>query len=190
MDRETYASLPSELQLRELEITIHRKGFRATKMIVITTLVDADVYPPQDLAALYWQRWQAELDLRCIKETMQMGELRCKTPAMVRKEIWTHLIAYNLIRGIIAQSASKHGRKPCEVSFKGAIQTLHAFQHILMQSRDPVDLHSRLLRAIASHRVGNRPDRIEPRAKKRRKKNCPILTQPRAQARKRLMKTA
>ncbi len=88
MDQETYASLPAELELRELEVVIDRKGFRPVKLILVTTLLDAEEYRPKDLAEVYWQRWHAELDLRSVKETMQMGELRCKTPAMVRKEIW------------------------------------------------------------------------------------------------------
>ena len=189
MDQETYASLPKELELRELEVAIQRQGFRTIKLIIITTLLDAQKYLPEDLAEVYWQRWQAELDLRSIKETMQMGELRCKTPAMVRKEIWAHCLAYNLIRGMIAQASAEHGRRPCQISFKGALQTLNAFQYVLSSSHDVQETYQRLLTAIATHRVGDRPGRVEPRAKKRRKKNYAVLTQPRLQARKRLMKT-
>ena len=86
---------------------------------------------PRTWRKIYWQRWQAELDLRSIKATMQMGELRCKTPAMVRKEIWAHFLAYNLIRGMIAQASVEHGKRPCQISFKGAVQTLIAFQYVL-----------------------------------------------------------
>jgi hypothetical protein len=189
MNQETYASLPAELELRELEVMIHRKGFRPVKLILITTLLDAEEYLPEDLAEVYWQRWQAELDLRSVKETMQMGELRCKTPAMVRKEIWAHCLAYNLIRGMIAQASAEHGRRPCRISFKGALQTLNAFQYVLSHSHDVQEVYRRLLKAIATHQVGDRPGRVEPRAKKRRKKNYPVLTQPRSLARKRLMKT-
>jgi hypothetical protein len=189
MDRETYASLPAELELRELAVVIHRTGYRPVKLILVTTLLDAEAYRPEDLAEVYWQRWQAELDLRSVKETMQMGELRCKTPAMVRKEIWTHFLAYNLIRGMIAQASVEHGRTPCQTSFKGAMQTLNAFQHVLLTSPDVVETYRRLLKAIATHRVGDRPGRVEPRAKKRRKKNYPVLTQPRAIAKNGLMKT-
>ena len=176
---ETYASLPEELEVREVEVTIHRKGFRPVKLIIITTLLDAQEYLPEDLAEVYWQRWQAELDLRSIKETMQMGELRCKTPAMVRKEIWAHFLAYNLIRGMIAQASAEHGQRPCQISFKGALQTLNAFQYVLSHSHDVQETYRRLLTAIATHRVGDRPGRVEPRAKKRRKKNYAVLTQPR-----------
>jgi hypothetical protein len=151
--------------------------------------LDAQKYLPEDLAEVYWQRWQAELDLRSIKETMQMGELRCKTPAMVRKEIWAHCLAYNLIRGMIAQASAEHGRRPCQISFKGALQTLNAFQYVLSLSHDVQETYRRLLTAIATHRVGDRPGRVEPRAKKRRKKNYAVLTRPRSEAKKRLMET-
>ncbi len=189
MDEETYASLPEELELRELEVVIHRNGFRDVHLIIITTFLDAQEYLPEDLAELYWQRWQVELDFRSIKETMRMGELRCKTPAMVRKELWVHLLAYNLIRGMIAQASLEHGQRPCQISFKGAIQTLNAFRGALSHSPDIQETYRRLLMAIATHRVGDRPGRVEPRAKKRRKKNYAVLTQPRLQARKRFMKT-
>lgn len=167
------------MEIREVEVAIRRKGFRTLLLTLVTTFSDAETFDPADLAELYRRRWQAELDLRSLKETMQMGELRCKTPSMVRKEIWTHLLAYNLIRGLISQAASEHDRKPCEVSFKGAMQTLIAFQFLLSAPRPP-ETYSRLLSAIATHRIGNRPPRAEPRAKKRRKKNYPVLTQPRS----------
>jgi len=190
MDRETYDSLPSELELREVEVTVERKGFRPVKLIVITTLLDAGEYLPEDLAELYWQRWQAELDLRSLKETMQMSELRCKTPGMVRKEIWTHFLAYNLIRGLMAQASAEHGKRPCQISFKGTLQTLNAFRDVLLNSPDAQETYRRLLTAIATHRVGHRPGRVEPRAKKRRRKNYAILTRPRSVAKKHLMKTS
>jgi hypothetical protein len=190
MDQDTYNALPEALELRELEVTIRRRGFRPVTLIIVTTLVDAEEYSPQDLADIYWQRWQAELDLRSIKETMQMAELRCKTPAMVRKEIWTHFLAYNLIRGLMAQASAEHGRRPCQISFKGAVQTLHAFQHVLhMNTQNYLEIYRRILKAIATHLVGDRPGRVEPRAKKRRKKNYAILTKPRFQFRKRFMIT-
>jgi hypothetical protein len=186
---ETYASLPEELEVRELDVTINRKGFRAVKLIVVTTLLDAQEYRREELAELYWQRWQAELDWRSIKETMQMSELRCKTPAMVRKEIWAHFLAYNLIRGMIAQASDEHGKRPCQISFNGTLQTLNAIRHILLNPGDVQETYRRLFRAIATHRIGDRPGRVEPRAKKHRKKKYPILTQPRLLAKRRLTKT-
>ena len=105
-------------------------------MIVVTTLLDAEEVTASDLAELYRARWNAELDLRSLKQTMQMDILRCKTPELVRKEIWTHILAYNLIRTIIAQAATKHGIEPRTISFKGAIQTLEAFQPLIATQGD------------------------------------------------------
>jgi hypothetical protein len=192
MDEETYRALPAQLVLREVEIRIKQRGFRGKRVVIVTTLLDPDLVARQELGDLYRQRWHAELDLRSIKEAMQMGQLRCKKPALVRKEIWVHLLAYNLLRGLIAQAAQRHDLRPRQLSFVGALQTLHAFQVCLLRARpdEAVDLYERMLVAIAHHRVGNRPDRVEPRAKKRRKKNYPLLNEPRAVARRKLLGTA
>jgi hypothetical protein len=132
------------------------------------------------------------MDLRSIKDVMQMDVLRCKSPEMVEKEIWMHLLAYNLIRGVIAQAAQAHGKRPRQVSFKGALQTMTAFQDAL-RTATPAErqrLFAVMLKAIAGHRVGNRPGRVEPRANKRRPKPQKYLTEPRKAARKRLLANA
>src|SRR5207248_8084150 len=90
-----------------------------------------DYFTKNDLATLYRARWHGELDLRSLKQTLQMDVLRCKTPELVRKELWTHILAYNLIRTVMAQAASKHGIEPRSISFKGAVQTLEAFQPMI-----------------------------------------------------------
>lgn len=114
--------------------------------------------------------------------------LRCKTPAMVRKEIWMHLLAYNLIRTLLAEAAQTVGTAPRELSYKGALQTRNAFAPIGSSTDvDPAALYARLLQAIARHRVGDRPDRVEPRAVKRRPRPQTFLTQPRQIARTRLL---
>jgi hypothetical protein len=128
-----------------------------------------------DLAELYRARWNAELDLRSLKQTLQMDILRCKTPELVRKEIWTHILAYNLIRTIMAQAAAKNSVEPRTISFKGAIQTLEAFQPLFAVQGDRDGAHRRNLyqkciQAVATHRVADRPDRFEPRLRKRRPK--------------------
>ena len=117
-----------------------------------------------------------------------MDVLRCKTPELIRKEIWTHIISYNLIRAIIAQAAMKHGIKPRTISFKGALQTLVAFQPLIKAiCRNSSNLRNEVLRqvldAIATHRVANRPDRFEPRLRKRRDGAYDLLTKPRHVAR-------
>jgi hypothetical protein len=124
---------------------------------------------------------------------MQMRELRCKTPALVRKEIWTHALAYNLLRTVMAQAAATHGMGPRSISFKGTLQTLEAFQPLLevRTAQDPAQrfrLYQDLLHAIATHRVADRPDRFEPRAKKRRRNHYNWLTKPRAEIKRKMAK--
>ena len=124
---------------------------------------------------------------------MQMDILRCKTPELVRKEIWTHILAYNLIRTIIAQAASKHDLKPRSISFKGAIQSLEAFQPLiaLQAAHDAAfrrTLYEQLLDAIATHRVADRPNRFEPRLRKRREKKYDRLMKPRHEAKRDILK--
>jgi len=192
MDEATYAELPATMDIRVLRVCVPQRGFRTRVILVATTLLEAQVYPKEDLAGLYRARWHAELDLRSIKQTMQMDVLRCKTPAMVRKEIWGHLLVYNLLRAAMAQAALRHGVVPRQVSLQGARQTLTAFHSLLAQlpSTEWESIVSIVLRAVASHRVGTRPDRYEPRACKRRPKPYPLLRVPRQQARARLATAA
>src|SRR2546429_4358322 len=131
IDRKAYDALPEFLTIRESRVRVERPGFRIKTLIVATTLLDAAEFTQDELAQLYRARWNAELDLRSLKQTLQMDILRCKTPELVRKELWTHILAYNLIRTIIAQAASQHGLEPRSISFKGAIQTLEAFQPVI-----------------------------------------------------------
>ena len=184
IDQETYDSLPEFLTMRETYVKVKQPGFRTKNIIVVTTLLDADEITKSDLARVYRARWNAELDLRSLKQTMQMEILRCKTPELVRKEIWTHLLAYNLIRTIIAQAATKHRLDPRSISFKGAVQTLEAFQPMIAiqgqhDSTFRMHVYQQLLDAIASHRVADRPDRFEPRLRKRRPKHYGFLRKPR-----------
>jgi hypothetical protein len=184
IDRETYNALPEFLMVRECRVRIEQPGFRVTTLIVATTLLDPVEFSRDDLAQLYRARWSAELDLRSLKQTLQMDVLRCKTPELVRKEIWTHVLAYNLIRTVIAQAATRHSIEPRTISFKGAVQTLEAFQPVIaLQGEHNTafrqKLYEQLLDAIASHRVADRPDRYEPRLRKRRPKHYGFLRKPR-----------
>jgi hypothetical protein len=190
MDEATYLALPDALRMREVRLVGTRPGFRTQTVIVATTLLNADEFSAHELTELYRQRWHAELDLRSLKQTMHLDDLRCKTSAMAHREIWTHLLAYNLIRTIMAQAAALHGIAPRTISFKGTIQTLLAFQTHLANAavEELAQLQITLLTAIATHRVANRPNRIEPRARKRRPKAYPLLMQPRPIARKRLLR--
>jgi hypothetical protein len=174
-------------------VRVEQAGFRSKSVVIVTTLLDAKAITKNDLGKLYRARWNAELDLRSLKQTMQMDVLRCKTPELVRKEIWTHILAYNLIRTIIAQAASKHSIDPRSVSFKGAIQTLEAFQPVIAlqgqhDSAFRINLYHQILDALASHRVADRPDRYEPRRKKRRPKPYDRLMKPRQEAKRDMLK--
>jgi hypothetical protein len=193
LDRQAYQALPESILVREVKVRVTQPGFRTKALVVVTTLLDPRQATKEDLASLYRSRWNNELDLRSIKSTMQMRDLRCKTPELVRKEVWTHVLAYNLIRTLMAQAAAKHKVVPRSISFKGTIQTLEAFQPRIedQATQDPAGvlrLYQELLQAIATHRVGNRPDRFEPRAKKHRRNHYGWLTKPRSEVKRQMAK--
>ena len=119
MSAEQYATLPDELTLREVRIRVAQKGFRTQSLVVVTTLLDAEQYPPEEIALLYRRRWQAELHLRSLKIVLQMDHLRCKTPERVRNEFCTHLLGYNLIRGVMAAAALQSGKIAVGDQFQG-----------------------------------------------------------------------
>ncbi len=189
LDEASYERLPKTLTVREVRVQVNIPGFRSDSIVVVTTLLDADTYTLADLADLYRARWQAELHLRSLKQTLQLDVLRCHSPEMVRKEIWTHLLAYNLIRGVMADAAQRHGILPRDLSFQTALELLLAFAPYLatMTGSTATACYNALLDALAPHRVGNRPDRYEPRVKKRRPKRYPLLKEPRAAARRRCL---
>ena len=186
MDRETYGRLPDQIQIRLTRILLPDATKRTSRVVVATTLLDIDRFPKKAMAQLYRLRWHGELDLRSLKTVLQMDVLRCKTPEMVRKEIWTHLLAYNLIRKTMAQAAQVHDKDPRHLSFKATLQILAAFAHNLRECPDSnlAQVCDTLWKAIVEHPVGNRPDRLEPRRKKRRPKPYKMLNTSRAEARK------
>jgi hypothetical protein len=186
MSRNDYAALPEELTLRELRVRVTQKSFRTKVVIVITSLLDAKEFPPSEIAELYRRRWQAELNFRSLKSVLQMDHLRCKTPHRVRNELWMHLLAYNQIRRIMALAALNKGRPPWHISFKGALQTLTHFLPLLASCMDTDAGCEALVRCVAAHLVGNRPDRVEPRRVKRRPKPYKLLQKPRAQYKRRI----
>lgn len=193
MDTRTYNSLPDSLTIRECRVHIAQPGFRVRVLVIATTLLDHVEFSPSELADLYRARWNAELDLRSLKQTMQMDVLRCKTPELVRKEIWTHILAHNLIRTVMAQAATTHDLEPRSISFKGAIQSLEAFQPMIALKGEGDASHCMwlfhaLLDAIATHRVADRPGRIEPRYKKRRSKRYAEMIMPRHEAKLAILK--
>jgi hypothetical protein len=175
MSAEAYASAPDTLTVRET-----RTGGKT----LVTTLTDPKRVSKKDLKMLYKNRWQVELDLRQIKATLGMGILSCKTPAMAEKEAWVYLLAYNLVRLMMAQAALLAQVLPRELSFKHTLQLFIAWRQ---QPPDNGEMAS-LFVLIAQQRVGNRAGRIEPRAVKRRPKPFPLLSQPRPIARDRIRK--
>jgi hypothetical protein len=188
MSPELYDRLPETLRIRQQSMEVSQKGFRCRRLLLVTTLLNPQVYSREDLATAFRCRWHAELDLRSIKHVMQMDVLRCKSPAMVRKEIWMHLLAYNLIRTLMAQAAATVGVCPRDLSFKGTLQTLVAFAAAGWSCPERSnDLYAAVLRAVATHRVNDRPDRVEPRAVKRRPKEHVYLNEPRPIAKARLL---
>ncbi|MBV8382165.1 MAG: IS4 family transposase [Planctomycetaceae bacterium] len=188
MSRAEYEAMPARIAVRELRVRVRDRSKRVRDLVIVTTLVDAATYRADELRGLFRQRWHAELDLRTLKTEMRMEMLRTKSPAMVRKEVAVHLLAYNLIRGIMAEAARVVEVKPRRLSFTGALHTVRSFEegHLYDRARIEADL-PRLLELIGQKRVGERPDRYEPRAVKRRPKPYPRLTVPRKAA-KRLIK--
>jgi Transposase DDE domain len=180
MTGEQYRQYPQSLMMRQVNVDAAGKDNRAEQFKVVTTILDTSIDGGQ-IGGLYERRWDGEVDIRSIKSTMKMDILRCKTPEMVEKEIWVHLLAYNLLRTVMAVAASANGVEPREISFKGAKQALTAFAPKLEAAppRQRARLVDAMLKAVAYHRVGDRPGRWEPRARKRRPKPTKRLNQPR-----------
>jgi len=178
MSTAAYAACPPTLTMREV-----RRGGR----ILVTTMLDAQPVSPRTLGELYAMRWQVELDLRAIKTTLGMEVLRCQTPEMVEKELWTWLLAYNLIRVLMAEAAARSSMHPRDISFKHTVQMTLIWVSQRRPRRRQTDIGT-LCGMIVQCKVGKRPDRLEPRAGKRRPKSFPWLKVPRpvaqAQARK------
>jgi len=178
MSQAHYEQAPDSLTVREL---------LTGGKILVTTLLCPKHTDKAALKSLYRSRWHVELDLRNIKTTLGMERLSCQTPAMAIKEIWAYLLAYNLIRLMMAQAALLTHRLPRQLSFKHTVQIWMAWTHHADHIDNEDKLYS-LFVLIAQQRVGQRPGRIEPRSLKRRHKPYPLLTQKRAVAREKVRK--
>ncbi|MGH7942746.1 MAG: transposase [Limisphaerales bacterium] len=177
-----WKAIPEQIQVRLLRFSLHVPGFRVQSVILVTTLLDPEKYPAQELAFLYAQRWRVELWFRDIKTSMGMEALRCKTPKMVHKELEMFFIAYNLIRCLMAQASVHHETDIGSLSFEGTVDTLRQFAAAIAQARSrksQKQLFDRLLEIIARDRLPERSGRHEPRALKRRPKPYPLLNRPR-----------
>ena len=178
-----WAQLPGELTVRLVEIVVAVPGFRTQKLVLVTTLLDAQTYSAEALGQLYFRRWAVELFFRDIKTTLGLDVLRCLTPAMVRKEIVMHAIAYNLIRALMQDIAHSYQVSAQRLSFKGTVDALRQwrklFENARSQARTSCKLRRLFYESIATDQLLERPDRSEPRAVKRRPKNFRLLTKPR-----------
>lgn len=183
MDEATWRGLPESLRVREVKVNVDVPDFRTQVVWVVTTLIDHQKYPASELAELYRRRWRVEICFRDIKITMGMDVLRCKSSEMVEKELWMHVIAYNLIRGLMTEAAREHGENPERLSFKGTAAALRQWSPLLAQTGiepgERMRIYAALLHYIAQAKVPDRPNRVEPRAKKRRPKNYQLLNKPR-----------
>ena len=180
---EEYAAMPKTLTLRLLRFQVQAPGFRTKEVILVTTLLDPKLYPASALAELYFQRWTVELHFREIKTLLGMDVLRCKSPAMILKEVAMQRIAYNLVRALMQRAAITHHIALSRISFKGTLDSLHHYADTIQacagKPRCQARLLKELLAIIAQDLLPLRPWRSEPRARKRRPKNYHLLTKPR-----------
>ena len=191
MDEATYATIPATLTLREIRFSIVEPGRRTKVMTVVTTLTDQETYSKADIAELYGFRWNSELDIRSIKQSLNLSHVRCKSPAMVRRELWTTLLGYNLVRTTTAAAALLHQKQPRQISFTATCQYLLACWSSFSSGHvPPEDIQHRcrqLLKQIANCEVANRPGRVEPRVLKRRRHGDKLMQQPRATLKRQLI---
>jgi hypothetical protein len=195
VDRATYNALPDSITVREVRFRVEQPGFRTRSVVVVTTILDPEQASAGGLASLYRARWNNELDLRSIKVTLQMDVLRCKTPELVRKEVWAHALAYNLIRTVMAQAAASEEVEPRSISFKATLQVLEAFRPLIddragLGADRLATLYEQLLRAVAVHRVADRPDRFEPRMTRKGPRGYEELKRPRNEIKLQMLKRA
>lgn len=188
---EEFALLPPALTVRVLRFATGVKGFRSRRILVVTTLLSPEQYPLEKIAALYRDRWTAELRIREVKTTLQMEILHGRSEDVIRKEIYMHFLAYNLIRALMWQAAQEHGRPLHRLSFAGTVQRLQVMAPYLCLfagTSKATGLYKLLLSWIARDLVPNRPNRLEPRALKRRPKPYKLLTRPRNEMQKALLR--
>ena len=174
-----WRALPKELPVRLVRFIVQPRGFRAHPVIVATSLLDQNAFPDDAIAQLYARRWQVELHYRQIKTNLSLDVLRGLSPRIIERELWMHAIAYNLVRALLLEAAITHDVPIERLSFKGALDAIHAWTSSPLLRRARRAARAELLARIASDTLPIRPDRHEPRALKRRHKNYQFLTRPR-----------
>lgn len=188
LNKEEFDALPQTITVREIYYYIIIPGFRTQRVSLITTLLDTKTYPTLEIVRLYDKRWDVELDLKHLKTTLGMDVLRCKTPSMVRKEIYVYLLAYNLLRSLMWSAGTTYRTPPLRLSLQGTRHHLNNFipQLLAAYSKKRLQIYSTLLKVIAHKAVPDRPGRSEARVRKRRPKSYPLMTKPRHVLRKQL----
>jgi hypothetical protein len=189
MTREEFDAMPKSVEVREVLVRVDVPGFRPKAVVVVTSLLDGKAFSAEEITDLYFKRWHAELDIRSIKQTLKLEILRGQTPEMLKREIWGHLLAYNLIRQQMARAAQAAGALPRHLSLASAVALFNEFRPLLLLANGAVwSLAVKtLLGSMAKFEVGDRPRRREPRKLKRRPKDCKLLTEPRQAARAKLL---
>jgi hypothetical protein len=181
-----WAALPEEITVRVIRVQVKQKGFRIRALSLVTTLLDARAYPAEEIIAAYLRRWRLEMCFDDLKTTLGLDTLRCKTPAMVHRELLMLCTLHNLVRAVMAEAAKEHAVPLEQVSFTGTLVTLRRFSAACAQTTSATKrrrLWEEMLRVIATELIPLRPDRWEPRAVKRRPKPYPRLNRPRHQYR-------
>jgi hypothetical protein len=180
LPKDEWNQLPKELLLRQIKVDIEQPGFRVKSFYIITTLLDPLIYSAKGIADLYYRRWSVELFFRDLKTTTKMDILRCKSPAMIRKELLMYFIAYNAIRHLIYETAHAHEKDPMRLSYKGALQALRQaevyFNRAALCPSEILRIRENLLDSIRTNIIPFRPGRSEPRCLKRRPKSYQLLT--------------
>ena len=177
-----WLALPQQLTVRIVRGRCYVKGFRVRQVTLVTTLLEAQRYPAREILQAYLRRWRLEMCLDDLKTTLDMEMLRGRSPQMLQKEVYTQLIAHNLIRGTMAQAAVEHAVPLERISFKGTLDALRQFTQAMSQARTKKkrsELWAKLLETLAEDLVPERPGRREPRAVKRVKHKYPRLSRPR-----------
>jgi len=172
--------LPPYMPVRELRCKVEVPGFRVQSVTLVTTLLDAEAYPKEDLADLFFSRWQVELRLRDIKTLLGMDHLRTKRPERARKELWMFLAAHNLLRALMYSAAQEADAPVARISFQGCRQRLLAAARHWGATAAFTRHYRRFIRDLALDLNPARPFRFEPRAVKRRPKQYNLLNKPRA----------
>jgi hypothetical protein len=188
LNKDEFLALPSSITVREVYYYVVIPGFRTQQVSLITTLLGKATYSTLEIVGLYGKRWDVELDLRHLKTTLGMDVLRCKSPSMVRKEIYVYLLAYNLLRSLMWSAGTTYTTPPLRLSLQGTRHHLINFIPKLLaaNSTKRLQIYRTLLKVIAHKAVPDRPGRSEPRVRKRRPKIYPLMTKPRHELRKQL----